>query len=63
MSDYPMLISNKLHSFRNFKGQIYKIARCDVQFSYKIAHRIVQFPLYRLTMFYPIDERGLPGQK
>ena len=24
MSDYPMLISNKLHSFRNFKMQIYK---------------------------------------
>ena len=23
MSDYPMLISNKLHSFRNFVGQIY----------------------------------------
>ena len=23
MSDYPMLISNKLHSFRNFMGQIY----------------------------------------
>ena len=23
MSDYPMLISNKLHSFRNFKMQIY----------------------------------------
>ena len=23
MSDYPMLISNKLHSFRNFAGQIY----------------------------------------
>ena len=23
MSDYPMLISNKLHSFRNFKVQIY----------------------------------------
>ena len=21
MSDYPMLISNKLHSFRNFSGQ------------------------------------------
>jgi len=46
-----------------FKGQIYKIARCDVQFSYKIARCDVQFPLYRLTMFYPIDERGLPGQK
>ena len=23
MSDYPMLISNKLHSFRNFTEQIY----------------------------------------
>ena len=23
MSDYPMLISNKLHSFRNFRLQIY----------------------------------------
>ena len=27
MSDYPMLISNKLHSFRNFATQIYKIIR------------------------------------
>ena len=26
MSDYPMLISNKLHSFRNFKMQSYKIS-------------------------------------
>ena len=25
MSDCPMLISNKLHSFRNFCAQIYKI--------------------------------------
>ena len=25
MSDYPMLISNKLHSFRNFMLQIYMI--------------------------------------
>jgi len=25
MSDYPMLISNKLHSFRNFNMQIYAI--------------------------------------
>ena len=24
MSDYPMLISNKLHSFRNFSVQRYK---------------------------------------
>ena len=27
MSDCPMLISNKLHSFRNFTEQIYKIIR------------------------------------
>ena len=27
MSDYPMLISNKLHSFRNFMVQIYKIKK------------------------------------
>ena len=26
MSDYPMLISNKLHSFRNFHEQSYKKA-------------------------------------
>ena len=26
MSDYPMLISNKLHSFRNFCLQMYKKA-------------------------------------
>ena len=25
MSDYPMLISNKLHSFRNFTVQSYKV--------------------------------------
>ena len=28
MSDYPMLISNKLHSFRNFTMQTY-IKICD----------------------------------
>ena len=26
MSDYPMLISNKLHSFRNFMLQRYKVS-------------------------------------
>ena len=26
MSDYPMLISNKLHSFRNFMAQKYKFS-------------------------------------
>ena len=30
MSDYPMLISNKLHSFRNFAMQnIREVARSD----------------------------------
>ena len=30
MSDYPMLISNKLHSFRNFERQIYEFfGECD----------------------------------
>ena len=28
MSDYPMLISNKLHSFRNFHLQNYNIFSC-----------------------------------
>jgi len=27
MSDYPMLISNKLHSFRNFFVQMTRLAR------------------------------------
>ena len=32
MSDYPMLISNKLHSFRNFMAQSYnkKVAEGQV---------------------------------
>ncbi len=29
MSDYPMLISNKLHSFRNFNEQRYKKVRAE----------------------------------
>ena len=29
MSDYPMLISNKLHSFRNFNLQIYE-KKCEL---------------------------------
>ena len=37
MSDYPMLISNKLHSFRNFFSQIYKIIFIKANFSNKIA--------------------------
>ena len=33
MSDYPMLISNKLHSFRNFVAQKYKKIRKSKQIS------------------------------
>ena len=32
MSDYPMLISNKLHSFRNFTQQKY-IFFCDYDYA------------------------------
>ena len=31
MSDYPMLISNKLHSFRNFLLQVYDYNHSCVQ--------------------------------
>ena len=31
MSDYPMLISNKLHSFRNFKIQNYNLFKLQMQ--------------------------------
>ena len=33
MSDYPMLISNKLHSFRNFALQKYNIFRINIDIS------------------------------
>ena len=39
MSDYPMLISNKLHSFRNFGIQNYK-------FHHRVSQTSVQFSSY-----------------
>ena len=39
MSDYPMLISNKLHSFRNFCMQIY-------EFFIKCIEKLCFFCLY-----------------
>ena len=36
MSDYPMLISNKLHSFRNFRGQSYEYYHYNRQESEKL---------------------------
>ena len=35
MSDYPMLISNKLHSFRNFVAQSYGYDRERTNFNQK----------------------------
>ena len=32
MSDYPMLISNKLHSFRNFNAQNYENYHCLLRY-------------------------------
>ena len=37
MSDYPMLISNKLHSFRNFMLQKYKKISVKSPFDRKLA--------------------------
>ena len=41
MSDYPMLISNKLHSFRNFCLQIYNNIAIDfIKFAQKNERRV-----------------------
>ena len=47
MSDYPMLISNKLHSFRNFKTQIY--------------HFLFAFEKYVFISKYPFQFRPYPA--
>ena len=36
MSDYPMLISNKLHSFRNFLKQRYSFLGREASFHKKV---------------------------
>ena len=38
MSDYPMLISNKLHSFRNFKRQKYEYLLFGEHYSEKMCN-------------------------
>ena len=43
MSDYPMLISNKLHSFRNFTIQIYQINNTN-------SHKSYDFYGYKTTL-------------
>ena len=49
MSDYPMLISNKLHSFRNFMPQKYefsfnKTPLCLIGFIYRLIGKIYFVP-------------------
>ena len=39
MSDYPMLISNKLHSFRNFDIQIY----VPIEYGYSHSRNVVKW--------------------
>ena len=45
MSDYPMLISNKLHSFRNFLRQIYENIRIFKENRPKRLHEAKKFVL------------------
>ena len=49
MSDYPMLISNKLHSFRNFWVQIYESIICNTR-SYKYVSKLPGGYLCRKTI-------------
>ena len=44
MSDYPMLISNKLHSFRNFATQRYGICLYDILF-FEITIKFEYYPI------------------
>ena len=54
MSDYPMLISNKLHSFRNFLSQKYiKSANLLNDVVYYFAARMRYFPdLCVISLFF-----------
>ena len=54
MSDYPMLISNKLHSFRNFYMRTYNILRICYNFSesyFRLLFRLVGIPIIFLIAF------------
>ena len=43
MSDYPMLISNKLHSFRNFSKQMYMISAAVARIEYFFSGFVFSF--------------------
>ena len=46
MSDYPMLISNKLHSFRNFQLQLYICKLQIYKFNAQIYIRNLQINIF-----------------
>ena len=47
MSDYPMLISNKLHSFRNF---IFTKVRYAIRFKITLTNDLVPFGITTKTI-------------
>ena len=52
MSDYPMLISNKLHSFRNFRAQSYenKVVACAARAEKRRLRQLVAQFVIRLLV-------------
>ena len=55
MSDYPMLISNKLHSFRNFAKEYYKNRQLKCV---KKIQNVYGYKILTVTELY--DESGKP---
>jgi hypothetical protein len=55
MSDYPMLISNKLHSFRNFPLQGYNVSGSSTPFS-EISQSLGY--LWMLTYSFELEEKN-----
>ena len=51
MSDYPMLISNKLHSFRNFGYQRYDFFAKKTRIRQRITYILVKYHLRKAAVF------------
>ena len=69
MSDYPMLISNKLHSFRNFIIQIYKkISPLQTDWSAQraeyrtVRYYLISTPVRALITTYEIIPSMIPSE-
>ena len=62
MSDYPMLISNKLHSFRNFQKRSYKciFENIDTRLSalVHITTNTARYPFLRTSDFRSVHQQG-----